>query len=184
MQNNVQQLAAIAGAASATIMSECQSLAASTGQDPMILAQDVAAMVKKLVGRRTAETTAATDRRDGRSTVYEVRVQLIDRESIMADSHPDIDLNEPGDMAVTGLLNVPVLAHRMALGYHATYSPGATVVWPSDEELERRMRTVRVAITRGGGKGRWRIGYRVGDEDWMAFVLVATPGRSQQHVDA
>ncbi len=177
MQNNTKELDALVSAVSAMIVAECQSLAKSTGQDAETVAQDVAATVKRVIGRRTKAVTAAAAKHDGRATTYATRVQLIYGQSIMADSHPELEMNTFGDIEITGLINVPDLAYQMASAFHADHDPGQAINWPGDEELDRRMKTVRVTLARGAGRGRWRVPYTVGADEWMAFILIATPQR-------
>lgn len=170
--DNARELAALVAGTHATIVAECTAIAARSGQDAQALARDVVSGLRSVVGRASRWDAALADRRDGRETLYTARVQLIYGGGIEADSHPELELNTPGDIAVAGLLNVPALARGMAEAFHASRNEDPPD-WPDAADLERRMRSVRVALTRGGGQGRWRIPYTVSGVEWLAFVLVS-----------
>ena len=151
----------------ATIMSAADTIAKAEGRDVFAVAKEIALVTKRILPKPDLVA-----RRNAKAADYLVRVQLIapQNEGVIADSDPDLPLDDAGTETAVGLAGVAELAHGMTTTYHD--SLGEAVDWPGRAEIDRRMKTVRVIMSRGKGRARWRIPYKVNGLEHTAFVLV------------
>lgn len=153
----------------ATIVSEAQAIATEHHRDAFDVAKQIALTTRRILPK----PDLLASYRHAKTADYLTRVQIIapHNEGVLADSDPELlDLDQVGTEVVAGLYGVAGLACVLVTAYHA--SLGEAVDWPGRAEIERRMKTIRVILSRGGGRGRWRIPYRVNGLEYTAFVLV------------
>lgn len=154
----------------AAILIEAEAIGKKYGRDQVSVAKEIALAVKRALPKPAS--TGLQNRQHGRIMPYLVRVQLIapNDEGVIADSDPELPIDDPGTETVLGLAAVADLAGYMATEFHRTL--GESVSWPSGAEIERRIKTVRVILSRGHGRARWRIKYGVNGQEFTAFILV------------
>lgn len=125
-------------------------------------------------------------KRDGRSALYRVRLQLFKNGSLEADTDPEEEMNAPGAETIRGLVAVGQWARDIiTAAHHADLvassvrhtHPGTprTIEGLSDEDIVKSIKSLRPSLSRNGGSHFWRLPYSLGDEsEYLAGIRVVT----------
>lgn len=90
-----------------------------------------------------------------RFTIYNVNYM----DEAQADSDADLPLGQPGSTVIAGLPNVAAEAAELARHFHS----GLKLHSLGTEDLAKGLRGLRPTLSRGRGKGTWRINYETTD---------------------
>lgn len=141
-----------AGRVVAVFNEEAAQLAAMTGWSEGVATTQLRGLVRTKIA-------SAGPAIDGRAVAWRVRVQLqrAERPDVVADTDPQLRLDEGGTEVVRGLPAVAAMVADICTAYHV----GKVVEGLDEATLRHALKSIRPTISRTGGEAIWRPRYTV-----------------------